>query len=47
VGPAEAGGAGVGLEAPHRLVAPFYVPVILLDIGYFCPSPRKGKISDC
>ena len=32
VGPAEAGGAGVSLEASHRLVAPFYRPVILLQM---------------
>jgi hypothetical protein len=30
--PAEAGGAGVGLETPHRLVAPFYSPVILFQM---------------
>src|SRR3954469_1827035 len=32
VGPAEAGGAGVGLEAPHWAVAPFYSPVILFQM---------------
>jgi hypothetical protein len=30
--PAEAGGAGVGLEASHRLIAPFYSPVILFQM---------------
>ena len=30
--PAEAGGAGVGLETPHRPVAPFYSPVILFQM---------------
>src|SRR3954453_5774430 len=30
--PAEGEGAGVGLEASHRLVAPFYAPVILLQV---------------
>jgi hypothetical protein len=30
--PAEAGGAGVRLEASHRLVAPFYSPVILFQM---------------
>ena len=37
VGPAEAGGAGVRLEASHRLVAPFYRSVILLDIPSTVP----------
>src|SRR5690242_1202542 len=32
VGPAEAGGAGVGLEPPHRPVAPFHPSVILLEM---------------
>ena len=32
VGPAEAGGAGVSLEASHRLVASFYRSVILLQM---------------
>jgi hypothetical protein len=32
MGPAEAGGAGVGLEASHRPVAPFYAPVILFQM---------------
>jgi hypothetical protein len=32
VGPAEAGGAGVSLEASHRLVTPFYSPVILFQM---------------
>ena len=32
VGQAEAEGAGVGLEASHRPVAPFYRSVILLQM---------------
>jgi hypothetical protein len=32
VGPAEAGGAGVSLEASHRPEAPFYAPVILFQM---------------
>ena len=32
VGQAEAEGAGVGLETPHRAIAPFYAPVILLEM---------------
>ena len=32
VGQAEAGGAGVSLEAPHRPEAPFYSPVILFQM---------------
>jgi len=32
VGSAEAGSAGVGLETPHRPVAPFYSPVILFQM---------------
>jgi hypothetical protein len=32
VGLAEAEGAGMGLEASHRLVAPFYRSVILLEM---------------
>jgi hypothetical protein len=32
VSPAEAGGAGVSLEASHRLVTPFYSPVILFQM---------------
>jgi hypothetical protein len=35
--PAEAGGAGVRLEASHRLVTPFYSPVILFDIPSTVP----------
>jgi len=29
---AKTSGAGVGLEAPHRAVAPFYPPMILLEM---------------
>src|SRR5690242_18363814 len=32
VGPAEAGGAGVDLETPHRPEAPFYPSVILFQM---------------
>jgi hypothetical protein len=32
MGQAEAGGAGVGLKAPHRSVAPFYLSVILFQM---------------
>jgi hypothetical protein len=32
MGLAEAGGAGVGLEIPHRPQAPFYRSVILLQV---------------
>src|SRR3954453_18064522 len=32
VGPAEAGGAGMSLKASHRLVTPFYPPVILFQM---------------
>jgi hypothetical protein len=32
MGPAEAGGAGMGLKAPHRSVAPFYSSVILFEM---------------
>src|SRR3954470_6509262 len=32
VGPAEAGGAGMSLKASHRLVTPFYSPVILFQM---------------
>ena len=37
VGPAEAGGAGVGLKTSHWLVAPFYFPMILFDIPSTVP----------
>jgi hypothetical protein len=32
MGPAEAEGAGVGLETPHWTVAPLYSPVILFQM---------------
>ena len=35
---AKTSGAGVGLEAPHRAVAPFYSPMILLEMVVQVPG---------